>query len=138
MGRDLGFQLRGLLVDKHLEYRVGIWQGQRNAALAAVMGPPAVPGVQGARNFFRTAARLQINIFDPETGYYYGGTYLGAKKILSVGGSYDFQSDYKSYSVDGFLDMPLGPGVVTAQVDYSHWDGGTYLLTPAQAMGGPG
>jgi hypothetical protein len=132
VGRDLGFQLRGLLVDKHLEYRVGLWQGQRNAAIAGVMGPPAVPGEQGARNFFRTAARLQINIFDPETGYYYGGTYLGAKKILSVGGSYDFQSDYKAYSADGFLDMPLGPGVVTAQVDYSHWDGGTYLPLPKQ------
>jgi hypothetical protein len=127
VGRDLGVQFRGLLVDKHLEYRVGLWQGQRNAAIAPVMGPPAVPGEQGARNFFRTAARLQFNIFDPETGYYYGGTYLGAKKILSVGASYDFQSDYKAYSFDGFLDMPLGPGVATAQVDYSHWDGGGYV-----------
>ncbi len=123
VGRDLGVQARGLLVDKHIEYRVGIWQGQRNAAVA---------GEQSARNFFRTAARLQINILDPETGYYYGGTYLGAKKILSLGGSYDFQSDYKAYSADGFLDMPLGPGVVTAQVDYSHWDGGTYLPLPKQ------
>jgi len=126
VGRDLGVQLRGLLVDKHIEYRVGIWQGQRNAALGTP-GPPPVITDQSARNFFRTAARLQFNIFDPETGYYYAGTYLGAKKILSVGGSYDFQSDYKSYSFDGFLDMPLGPGVVTAQVDYSHWDGGGYL-----------
>lgn len=118
VGRDLGVQLRGLLLDKHLEYRAGIWQGQRNAA---------VVGEQSARNFFRTAARLQVNVFDPETGYYYAGTYLGAKKILSFGGSYDFESDYKSYSFDGFLDMPLGPGVVTAQVDYSHWDGGGYV-----------
>jgi hypothetical protein len=136
VGRDLGVQARGLLVDKHIEYRVGLWQGQRNAPIAAdPTAVPPTPAVQGARNFFRTAARLQINIFDPETGYYYGGTYLGAKKILSVGGSYDFQSDYKAYSFDGFLDMPLGPGVVTAQVDYSHWDPGTYLpavLLPKQ------
>jgi hypothetical protein len=126
VGRDLGVQLRGLLVDKHIEYRVGIWQGQRNAATGTV-GPPAVIVDQSARNFFRTAARVQINIFDPETGYFYGGTYLGAKKILSLGGSYDFQSDYKAYAADGFLDMPLGPGVVTAQVDYSYWNGGGYL-----------
>ncbi len=131
VGRDLGFQLRGLLVDGHIEYRVGLWQGQRNAAAAAVVAPPT-PAEQGARNFFRTTARLQINLFDPETGYYYGGTYLGAKKILSLGGSYDFQSDYKAYSFDGFLDMPLGPGVATAQIDYSHWDGGTYLPLPKQ------
>lgn len=132
VGRDLGVQLRGLVVDGHVEYRVGLWQGQRNAAVAAA--PPALAD-QSARNFFRTAARLQINIFDPETGYYYGGTYLGAKKILSFGGSYDFESDYKAYAFDGFLDMRLGPGIVTAQIDYSHWDPGTYLpvtLLPKQ------
>ena len=63
VGRDLGVQARGLVVDGHIEYRVGIWQGQRNAAAV---------GEQSARNFFRTAARLQINLFDPETGYFYG------------------------------------------------------------------
>ena len=124
VGRDLGFQLRGLVADGHVEYRVGLWQGQRNAAVAAVAPAPAE---QGARNFFRTAARLQFNVLDPETGYYYGGTYLGAKKILSFGASYDFQADYKSYSFDGILDMPLGPGIITGQVDYSHWDGGGYV-----------
>jgi hypothetical protein len=131
VGRDLGVQVRGLVVDGHIEYRVGLWQGQRNAAVGTA-GPPAVIVDQSARNFFRTAARLQINIFDPETGYFYGGTYLGAKKILSLGASYDFQSDYKAYAADAFLDMPLGPGIVTAQVDYSHWDGGTYLPLPKQ------
>jgi hypothetical protein len=123
VGRDLGVQARGLVADGHVEYRVGIWQGQRNAATATE---------QSARNFFRTAARVQINLFDPETGYFYAGTYLGAKKILSIGGSYDFESDYKAYAADGFLDMPLGPGVITGQVDYSHWDGGGYLPLPKQ------
>ena len=66
VGRDLGVQVRGLVVDGHIEYRVGIWQGQRNAAVAA--GSSGSLAEQSARNFFRTAARLQINIFDPETG----------------------------------------------------------------------
>ena len=129
-------RLRGLVVDGHIEYRVGIWQGQRNAAVGTA-GPPAVIVDQSARNFFRTAARLQINIFDPETGYFYGGTYLGAKKILSLGGSYDFQSDYKAYSADGFLDMPLGPGVVTGAGRLFALGWG-HLSPPAQAVGGPG
>lgn len=130
-GRDLGFELRGLVLGGHLEYRAGMFQGQRNPAIAAV---PATmtPGDQSARNFFRVAARVQVNFFDPEPGFFYAGTYLGAKKILSIGGSYDFQSDYKAFSFDGFLDMPLGPGVVTGQVDYSHWDGGNYLPLPKQ------
>jgi hypothetical protein len=119
LGRDLGVQLRGLLLQGHIEYRVGMFQGVRVAPVVAPM-PPEV----GGRNFFRVAARVQVNLLDPETGYLYGGTYLGAKRILSVGGSYDFQGDYKYWAVDGLLDMPLGPGVATAQVNYARWDPG--------------
>ena len=128
VGRDLGVQAARL--GGRRTHRVPRRHLAGPAQRRGRCGSAAQPS--SARNFFRTAARLQINIFDPETGYFYGGTYLGAKKILSLGGSYDFQSDYKAYSADGFLDMPLGPGVVTAQVDYSHWDGGTYLPLPKQ------
>ena len=136
VGRDLGVELRGLVVDGHIEYRVGMFQGQRNAAIAAIaadpaMGIAAVPGVQGARNFFRVAARLQVNVFDAEPGFFYAGTYLGAKKILSFGGVVRLSSRTTSPTTStAFVDMPLGPGVVTGQVDYSHWDGGTYILAP--------
>ncbi|MEI9952867.1 MAG: hypothetical protein WDO74_28820 [Pseudomonadota bacterium] len=117
VGRDAGAQLRGLLVDGHIEYRAGIFQGKRNAATATDVG---------AQNMFRVAGRLQINILEPETGFFYAGTYLGKKKILSVGAAYDFQSDYKHWAVDGFLDMPLGPGSITAQANYSKWNGGGF------------
>ncbi|HXU00463.1 MAG TPA: porin, partial [Polyangia bacterium] len=120
VGRDLGLQLRGLVIDGHLEYRVGLFQGLRNA--------PAAPEA-GGRNFFRVAARLQINLLDAEPGFFYAGTYLGAKRILSVGGSFDFQDDYKQWNVDGFADLPLGPGGLTAQVDLVQWNGGTYIAT---------
>jgi hypothetical protein len=118
VGRDLGVQLRGLVIDGHLEYRVGLFQGLRNA--------PAPPDA-GGRNFFRVAARLQINLLDAEPGFFYAGTYLGAKRILSVGGSFDFQDDYKQWDVDGLADLPLGPGWVTAQADLAQWNGGTYI-----------
>ncbi len=133
VGRDLGAQLRGLLLDGHVEYRVGMFQGLRNAPVAAMA--PANAQV-GGQNFFRVAARVQINLLDPETGFFYNGTYLGAKRILSVGGSYDFQDNYKYWAVDAFLDMPLGPGVVTAQVNVAQWDGGTFItpVAPATAI----
>jgi hypothetical protein len=121
-GRDLGVQLRGLLFDNHLEYRVGMFQGLRNAATPAAMGNQV-----NSRNFFRLSGRLQINLLDAETGFFYAGTYHGAKKILSVGGSYDFQESYRYWAADAFLDMPAGPGVVTAQVNVAHWDGGTFI-----------
>ncbi len=73
------------------------------------------------------AGRLQYNFFDAETGYFYSGTYLGAKKIFSIGAGVDLQDDYRGFGADAFLDMPLGSGVVTAQVDVASLDPGTFL-----------
>jgi hypothetical protein len=120
VGRDVGVQLRGLLVDGHLEYRAGLFQGVREAPTTEV----------GSRNFFRFAARIQVNLLDAETGFFYQGTYLGKRKILSVGGAVDIQDKYKFFGGDVFVDLPLDPiGVVTAQVDVGHWDGGTFITT---------
>ena len=124
VGRDLGVQLRGLVLDGKLEYRAGLFQGLRNAQTATDIG---------SRNFFRLTGRLQVNLLDPETGFFYAGTYLGAKKILSFGLSGDVQDTYKYFAIDGIVDMPIGPGVVTGQVNVAHWNGGTFIAAlPAQ------
>jgi hypothetical protein len=126
VGRDLGVEARGLVLDDHLEYRVGMFQGLRNASTPAVAATGTAAQV-GGRNFFRVAARVQVNFLDAEPGFFYAGTYLGAKRILSVGASYDFQDDYKYWAVDGIVDLPAGPGVITAQVNLAQWDGGTFI-----------
>ena len=72
---------------------------------------------RGRAQLLRFAARLQINLLDPETGFFYAGTYLGAKRILSIGGSIDIQDSYRYYAGDIFADMPAGAGVFTAQVE---------------------
>jgi hypothetical protein len=118
VGRDAGVQLRGLLVDGHVEYRVGLFQGLRENRTATNLE---------ARNFFRVTGRVQINLLDAEPGFFYAGTYLGAKKIASIGGSYDFQDKYKYFAADGIVELPAGPGVVTGQVNLAHWDGGTFI-----------
>jgi hypothetical protein len=119
VGRDAGFQLRGLLVGGLIEYRAGLFQGLRDVQTATD---------SQARNFFRFTGRLQINLLDPETGFFYAGSYLGTKRILSVGGSVDLQDSYKYFAGDVFVDMPFGPaGVLTAQVNVAHWDGGTFI-----------
>lgn len=120
VGRDAGVQVRGLVLDGHLEYRGGLFQGRRNAAV--------MDGKVGARNFFRFAARLQANVFDAETGFFYSGTYLGTKRILSFGAMVDLQDEYKHFGGDVFLDLPLGPGVATAQVNVAHYDGGDFIV----------
>jgi hypothetical protein len=120
VGRDAGLQLRGLLLGGMIEYRAGLFQGLRNAQTAADVG---------ARNFFRATGRLQVNLMDPETGFFYAGSYLGTKKILSVGASADFQDNYRYFAGDVIADLPLGPGVFTGQVNLAHWNGGTWIPT---------
>lgn len=118
VGRDVGVQARGLVLDGKLEYRAGLFQGKRNDPTATEVG---------ARNFFRFAARVQVNLFDPEPGFFYAGTYFGAKKIVSVGASLDVQGGYRYFAGDVFADLPIGPGVFTGQLNLTHLNGGTFI-----------
>jgi hypothetical protein len=113
-GRDTGFQARGYLVGNRLEYRIGAFQGMRDA---------------GSNNPFRYAGRVQYNLLETETGFFYTGTYLGKKKILAVGAAFDGQKGYHAYDADAFFDYPAGPGAVTAQIDYNRFNGGDTLTT---------
>jgi hypothetical protein len=113
-GRDTGFQARGYFAGNRLEYRIGAFQGFRDA---------------GSDDAFRYSGRVQYNVLDPETGFFYTGTYLGKKKILAVGGAFDTQKHFHAYDADAFFDYPLGPGAVTAQFDYNRFDGGDTLTT---------
>lgn len=110
VGRDTGVQAKGYLMNSHLEYRAGVFQGFRRA---------------GSRNAFRTTARLQYNLWDTETGYVYPGVYLGNKRVLAFGVAGDHQNDYKSYSADAFLSLPTaGKNAFNGEIDLIHWDGG--------------
>lgn len=130
IGRDAGVQLRGLVLDKHLEYRVGLFQGRREAAVA--------PDV-ASKNFFRVAGRVQFNFLDGEEFFLYGGTYLGTKKIFSVGGFFDWQEGpgelgaYKHFGADVVIDHELGDGLLTAQVNFQHWNGEDWVALPNQS-----
>jgi hypothetical protein len=123
VGRDAGVQLRGLVFDGHLEYRAGLFQGRRDADAGNNIG---------SDNFFRFTGRLQLNLLDPEPGFFYAGSYLGKKKILSIGITGDTQKSYHYYGGDVFADLPLGPGIFTAQVDVVHMTGGTFLALAKQ------
>ncbi len=114
-GRDYGIQFRGYPFDKHLEYRLAVTEGHR--------------GVNDV-NPFRLTGRVVYYPFDADTGFFYLGTGLGAKKILAIGASYDMQREYKSYAVDAFWDWGFAGGSgVTVQTDWLHYDGGTFLTS---------
>lgn len=111
VGRDTGAQARGYVAGNRLEYRLGAFQGARDAE---------------SHRSFRYAGRLQWQLLEPEApGFFYTGTYLGARKVATVGGGFDSQDDYHAYNLDAFLDHPLGNGAVTAQLAWNRIDGDT-------------
>jgi hypothetical protein len=106
VGRDVGVQARGLVIG-HLEYRAGVFTGLR-------AGAPAT----ASHAEMRLAARVQYNLFDPETAFFYAGTYAGAKKVVSFGAGVDHQDNYTAFAVDAFVDLPVGADVLTAQAAF--------------------
>ncbi|HET7544132.1 MAG TPA: hypothetical protein VFK05_29875 [Polyangiaceae bacterium] len=129
-GRDAGVEVRGLLLGNHIEYRAGLFQGLRKPGTVPPMAGTA--GDVAAQNMFRFAGRLQINLLDAETGFFYAGTYLGKKKVVSIGAAVDLQGGYHHWAVDGFADLPLGPGTLTAQVNFGKWNGNTFTALTNQ------
>lgn len=121
VGRDYGVQLRGALATDRLEYRVGVYDGNRG---------------ENAAGDLRFAGRVAFNVFDTETGMFYTGNNLGKKRQLAFGLSYDTQDDYDAVGADVFLDLPVGDiGAFTVQGDYIDYDGGTTFLTlPKQSV----
>lgn len=121
--RDQGVAVWGNLLGGLFQYRLDAMNG-RDAAKSA-------PESQ-----LRYSARGHVSLLDPETDYGYKGTYLGKKKVLTVGAAYQHESgvaysdtltssgavDYNAWTIDGFFEYPLaGVGTFTvsgAYVDY--------------------
>ena len=63
-------------------------------------------GVQaGTDDKDRFTARVQYNLWDPEAAYFNSSTYLGSKKTLGIGFSYDMQEQV-GFNSDGTTPLP--------------------------------
>jgi hypothetical protein len=126
-GRDLGFQLKGQFLAGALEYRLGVFQGVR---------APAAPGLSQvlSENPFRFTGYLQYNVFEPESGYVFNGTYFGKKKVLGVATGFDVQpaahgDAYRAFSGSLFAAWPLsgaspaGGDEIATLIQFIHYDG---------------
>lgn len=116
--RDMGATLfgeGGVADNVSLKYYLGIYDGVQQPA-------------PNDKDNLRYAARVQVNLFDPEPGYYNLSTYLGKKKTVGFGLTYDSQddvvvgSDYTEWSIDAFTDYPVGPGSLTVEAAYINLD----------------
>lgn len=109
--RDVGFQFNGFLANERLGYRIGAFDGERDA---------------NGHNSLRTAGYVQYDFFDREKGYLFTGTALGKQKILAVDAGFDTQSSYHGYSANIAADIPVNKGdEVATQFQYYHYNGQT-------------
>ncbi|WP_457639238.1 porin [Persephonella sp.] len=132
--RDYGAEVMGLisLPKGSLDYRLGMFDG-----VETLRNPTTGKTINKDDNY-RITGRIQYNLFDSE-GFYYKGTYLGKKKIVSFGAGIDYQpnaaaddydaptkvDDYKAWTVDMFIDYPLANNdVVTFEAGYINYDYG--------------
>lgn len=70
------------------------------------------------------AARVQIDFWDPEDGYYLNSTYYGDKNLLAIGGATQVQSGHTATTVDFLLEKKvMGGGAFTIESEYSNYNG---------------
>ncbi|VAW83103.1 phosphate-selective porin O and P [hydrothermal vent metagenome] len=122
--RDTGVAMWGNLLDAKIQYRVMIADGRE--------------GDEVAQDSPRMTARLHWSLLDPEYDYGYRGTYLGTRKVLTLGVAYDRQDkvayadwnnrrdakDYKAWTADIFFEYPTTVGAVTASAAYMDYSVG--------------
>jgi hypothetical protein len=100
--RDVGVELRGLLLDDRLYYRLGVFNGvQSRASVPAVpgsVGPPVVapvaanPGINPG-DAPRFAGTLRFNLAGKEDGYAFCQVCFAKSAIISIGVGADYQTN---------------------------------------------
>ncbi len=122
-GRDNGIVYWGDFAKK-IKLSVGAFDGQ------SASGKPDVIG----------AARIQLDFWDQESGYYLNSTYYGDKDLLSIAGATQIQSGNTATTVDFLLEKKLSNlGVVTLEGEYASYNGlGGYLPGSLKSQGAYG
>jgi hypothetical protein len=70
------------------------------------------------------AGRLQVDLWDPENGYYLNGTYYGDKNLLALAGATEAQGNKTAANFDFLFEKKvLNGGAVTAEAEYADYNG---------------
>lgn len=122
--RDKGVAMWGNLLEDMFQYRLEVMNGRNDSD-------------SSADSSFRYGARAHLTFLDKETGYGYRGTYMGEKKVVTLGASYQFEADvayantaleqdevdYQAWSVDLFVEYPVEDiGTFTFSTAYVDYD----------------
>jgi hypothetical protein len=118
LNRDFGAVLWGNIADALVQYRVAAMKGTDD--------------ISDPKSSLRYTARAHVSLLDPESSLSYKGTYLGKKKVLTLGAGYQVESDavyanvagldaakdYKAYTYDVFFEYPTPGGTFTVSGAY--------------------
>jgi hypothetical protein len=115
--RDDGIEARGILAGGLIDYRVGIFRGQRDDTL-------------NPDDDLRTTGMIMINLAESQPGWFYNMNSLGSLDMLSFGVGFDRipnsaeQVDHgKAWSFFALVDKGMGLGRLTGAAAYYDWDG---------------
>lgn len=109
------------------------------AKIKASVGPFEGTSADG-KNSLIWAGRVQIDLWDPENGYYLNGTYYGDKNLLALAGATQVQSGKTATTGDFLMERKVpGGGAFTIESEYSRYNGlGGYNSSYAKSEGGYG
>lgn len=80
-------------------------------------------GTVTGRNTVLGAARVQIDFWDPEDGYYLNGTYYGDKNLLALGGATQFQGGRTDSTADFLLEKKvMNGGAFSIEAEFSDYN----------------
>ena len=122
LNRDFGVVLWGNVADALFQYRVAAMKGNDD--------------ISDPKSSLRYTGRVHVSLLDPEYSLSYKGTYLGRKKVLTIGAGYqmepdavygnvagkDSTKDYKAYTYDAFFEYPTPAGTFTVSGAYLKTD----------------
>lgn len=118
--RDKGVALWGNLFEDKFQYRLDVMNGRNDSASSPESNP-------------RISGRVHVSLLDPEKGYGYKGTYMGNKKVLTIGAAYQTEAavayggtedvDYSAWTVDAYAEYPIEDiGTFTLSGAYVEYD----------------
>ncbi|MBN2645963.1 MAG: porin [Desulfuromonadaceae bacterium] len=122
--RDKGVAVWGNLFNDIFQYRLDVMNGRNDSDSAPDSN-------------FRYTGRAHLTFLDKETGYGYRGTYMGKKKVITLGAAYSVEEDiayadcanetdavdYKAWTIDLFAEYPIdGVGTFTLSSAYVDYD----------------
>jgi hypothetical protein len=92
------------------------------------------------RNDVIWASRVQVDLWDPEAGYYLNGTYYGDKNLLALGVASQVQGGKTATTADFLLEKKvLNGGAFTIESEYSRYNGlGGYSANYVKSEGAYG